>query len=77
MKKFEEDICINKEDFLIVQTKEIEFHKPVVFVTFPTPGIIGPIISRQMIESLGLVEIGFFKSNALSPVTIFSLFNCC
>ncbi|MHA1667137.1 MAG: proteasome assembly chaperone family protein [Candidatus Heimdallarchaeaceae archaeon] len=71
MKKFEEDICINKEDFLIVQTKEIEFHKPVVFVTFPTPGIIGPIISRQMIESLGLVEIGFFKSNALSPVTIF------
>ncbi len=71
MKKYEEDICINKGDFLIVKTKEIEFHNPTVFVTFPTPGIVGPIIARQMISSLDLEEIGFFKSSALSPVTIF------
>ena len=71
MKKYEESICLHKDDFLVVQTKEIEFNKPIVFVTFPSPGIIGPIIARQMIESLGLKEIGFFKSNALTPVTIF------
>ncbi|GAH14799.1 unnamed protein product, partial [marine sediment metagenome] len=62
---------IHKGDFLIVQTKEIVFNNPVVYVTFPTPRIIGPIIARQMIENLGLVEIGFFKSSSLSPVTIF------
>ena len=44
----------------------------MVFVTFPSPGIIGPIIARQMIESLQLEEIGFFKSDSLSPVTIFA-----
>ncbi len=71
MKKHEESICLHKDDFLVVQTKEIEFNKPKVFVTFPSPGIVGPIIGRQMIESLGLKEIGFFKSDALSPVTIF------
>ena len=71
MKKFEEDICIHKGNFLVVQTKEQEFNNPVVYVTFPSPGIIGPIIARQMIESLGLHEIGFFKSDSLSPVTIF------
>jgi len=71
MKKFEEDICIHKDDFLVVQTKEVQFNNPIVFVTFPSPGIIGPIIARQMIESLELEEIGFFKSDALSPVTIF------
>lgn len=71
MKTFQEDICIHKGDFLIVKTKEIEFNNPTVFVTFPTPGIVGPIIARQMISSLGLEEIGFFKSDALSPVTIF------
>ncbi len=71
MKEFQEDICIHQGDFLIVQTKELEFNKPVVYVTFPTPGIIGPIIARQMIENLELEEIGFFKSNMLSPVTIF------
>ncbi|NPD89948.1 MAG: proteasome assembly chaperone family protein [Asgard group archaeon] len=71
MKEFEEDICIHKGNFLIVQTKEQEFDNPVVYVTFPSPGIIGPIIARQMIESLGLYEIGFFKSDSLSPVTIF------
>ena len=71
MKKYEEDICIHKGDFLIMKTKEIEFNDPTVFVTFPTPGIVGPIIARQMISSLGLEEIGFFKSDALNPVTIF------
>ena len=71
MKKHEESISIHKDDFIVVQTKEIEFNKPIVFVTFPTPGIVGPIAARQMIESLGLKEIGFFKSDALSPVTIF------
>jgi len=71
MKKYEEDICIHKGEFLIMKTKEIEFNNPTVFVTFPTPGIVGPIIARQMISSLGLEEIGFFKSDALSPVTIF------
>ncbi|MEE9410067.1 MAG: PAC2 family protein, partial [Candidatus Heimdallarchaeota archaeon] len=71
MRKFQEDICIRKDDFLVVQTKEVEFNNPTVFVTFPSPGIIGPIIARQMIESLQLEEIGFFKSNMLSPVTIF------
>ncbi len=71
MTKFQEDICIHKGDFLIVKTKDIEFNNPTVFVTFPTPGIIGPIVARQMISSLGLEEIGFFKSDALSPVTIF------
>ncbi len=71
MKKFQENICIHKGDFLIMKTKEIEFNNPTVFVTFPTPGIIGPIIARQMISSLGLEEIGFFKSDALNPVTIF------
>ncbi|MCG3217111.1 MAG: proteasome assembly chaperone family protein [Candidatus Heimdallarchaeota archaeon] len=71
MKKFQEDICIRKDDFLVVQTKEVEFNNPTVFVTFPSPGIVGPIIARQMIESLQLEEIGFFKSNMLSPVTIF------
>ena len=71
MKKYEEDICINKGDFLIVKTSDIEFHNPTVFVTFPTPGIIGPIIARQMISSLELEEIGFFKSSSLQPVTIF------
>ncbi|MHA1778130.1 MAG: proteasome assembly chaperone family protein, partial [Candidatus Heimdallarchaeaceae archaeon] len=54
-----------------VQNKAIEFKNPIVFVTYPTPGILGPIIARQMIESLGLEEIGFFKSKHLSPVTIF------
>ena len=72
MKKFEENICIRKDEFLVVQTKEITFNNPTVFVTFPSPGIIGPIIARQMIESLQLEEIGFFKSNILSPVTIFA-----
>jgi len=71
MKEFQEDICIHKGEFLIVQTKEVVFNNPIVYVTFPTPGIIGPIISRQMIENLGLEEIGFFKSDMLSPVTIF------
>ena len=71
MKKHEESISIHKDDFLVVQTKEIKFNKPIVFVTFPSPGIVGPIIARQMIESLGLKEIGFFKSDSLSPVTIF------
>ena len=71
MKRYEEDICIHKGDFLIVKTKEIEFNNPTVFVTFPTPGIVGPIIARQMISSLGLEEIGFFKSDSLNPVTIF------
>ena len=71
MKKFEDSICLHKDDFLVVQTKEVEFKNPVVFVTFPSPGIIGPIIARQMIESLKLKEIGFFKSDVLSPVTIF------
>ncbi|MHA1200094.1 MAG: proteasome assembly chaperone family protein [Candidatus Heimdallarchaeaceae archaeon] len=71
MKKFQEDICIHKGEFLIVKTKEIEFNDPTVFVTFPTPGIIGPIVARQMISSLGLEEIGFFKSDTLNPVTIF------
>lgn len=65
------DICIQQEDFLIVQHKHIDFKNPVVFVTYPTPGILGPIIARQMIESLELEEIGFFKSKFLSPVTIF------
>ncbi len=72
MKKFEEDICVKRDDFLIVQTKDIVFNNPSVFVTFPSPGIIGPIIARQMIESLQLEEIGFFKSGMLSPVTIFA-----
>ncbi|MBY9000326.1 MAG: proteasome assembly chaperone family protein [Candidatus Heimdallarchaeota archaeon] len=71
MKKYEQSICLHKDDFLVVQTKEIEFNKPIVFVTYPSPGIVGPIIARQMIESLGLKEIGFFKSSVLSPVTIF------
>lgn len=71
MKEFKEDICIHKDDFLIVQTKEVVFNNPVVFVTFPTPGIVGPIIARQMIKDLDLEEIGFFKSDSLSPVTIF------
>jgi uncharacterized protein len=71
MKKYEEDICLHKGDFLIMKTKDIEFNNPTVFVTFPTPGIIGPIVARQMISSLGLEEIGFFKSDALNPVTIF------
>jgi len=71
MKKHKESICIHEDDFLVVQTKEIEFNNPIVFVTYPSPGIVGPIIARQMIESLGLKEIGFFKSDSLSPVTIF------
>lgn len=72
MKKHSEDICIHKDTFLITQTKEIELKNPIVFVTYPGPGIVGPIISREMVKSLGLKEIGFFKSNVLSPVTIFS-----
>jgi uncharacterized protein len=72
MKKFKQDIRIYKDRLIIIQKKEKEFNSPIVFVTYPSPGIIGPIISKQMIDSLDLEEIGFFKSDALSPVTIFT-----
>ncbi|MHA1303973.1 MAG: proteasome assembly chaperone family protein [Candidatus Heimdallarchaeaceae archaeon] len=72
MKKIIEDICISKDEFLIVQETEREFKEPLVFLTYPGPGIVGPIIARQMIESLELDEIGFFKSKFLSPVTMFT-----
>ncbi len=72
MKQIKEDICINKDEFLIVQETDREFNNPLVFLTYPGPGIVGPIIARQMIESLGLEEVGFFKSKSLSPVTMFT-----
>ncbi|MHA1552454.1 MAG: hypothetical protein ACTSQC_10980 [Candidatus Heimdallarchaeaceae archaeon] len=56
MKKYEESICLHKDDFLVVQTKEIEFNKPIVFVTFPSPGIIGPIIARHRILQIKCVN---------------------
>ncbi|MHA1115483.1 MAG: proteasome assembly chaperone family protein [Candidatus Heimdallarchaeaceae archaeon] len=72
LKMINEDICISKDEFLIVQEKDIEFKNPIVFLTYPTSGVIGPIISNQMISSLKLKEIGFFKSKFLSPVVIFT-----
>ncbi len=66
-----EDFCLTRDEFIIVQNVEQEFNNPVVFITHPGPGIVGPMISREMIKSLDLKQIGFFKSKHLSPVTMF------
>lgn len=66
-----EDFCLTRDEFIIVQNVEKEFKNPVVFITHPGPGIVGPMISREMIKSLDLKQIGFFKSKHLSPVTMF------
>ncbi len=68
----EEDICIHRDSFLInITKKDVKFNNPTVFLTYPGPGIIGPIIANEMVSSLKLEKIGFFKSNYLTPVTVF------
>ena len=54
----------------VVETVEIEAKNPSILVGVPDVGLVGPIATSHIIQSLNMKEVGYIESDILPPVVV-------
>jgi len=54
----------------VVETTKIEAKNPSILIGFPDVGLVGPIATSHIIQSLNMEEVGYMESDLLPPVIV-------
>ena len=61
---------LREPDFTIVETQKVKTKKPVVFIGFQSPGLIGVMAVSHIIGSLRMEEVGYLKSKYIPRIKL-------
>ena len=57
-------------EITVVETAKIESEKPFITVGLPDVGLVGPIATSHIVQTLDMKEVGYFESDLFPPIIV-------